>query len=319
LASPAFPHVKTQEQYGSVDPNGYTFMPITVGAPGIRSLTIQDAAALRCFLPAYEDPSALCGASPRDDCASEVPPAPTPPLPTPCPYSVPDNMRVCSSACTGIAVSPTGQTHIGQGGGALTGQTITAKLNVLNDPSLGDFIVPACLCTAKCPHLPGGGACRRINNTNQQNQGGGGGLEDGNTTVNDLIAFADQALSADCGRGGSCTQTCSTAFAPPDPVRIGEITWALQAINECFAGGAALDTDPGDAADCAPFGSQPPPTGCCGGTDQALCCPVNSGTYSSCLQSTSPLCSGIVTSMTCGVCGVVCPAGMTCQANGMCM
>jgi hypothetical protein len=230
---------------------------------------------------------------------------------------VPQSMQICTSQCDGSIAS-----HNGQGAGTLAGQAIAARLNVANNPALGDMVIPPCLCTDLCPYSgtsnPTGGGCRRINNTTQQNQGGGGGLEDGITTVNDLLDFADQALSADCSRGGSCTQTCGTAFAPPDPVRIGEMSWALQAINECFAapGGATLDAGHTAAALCAPFASDPPPTGCCD-TGKAVCCPAGS---TECDQTN---CITIATgnaSQPCGVCGVQClqPTPF-CNASGQCV
>jgi hypothetical protein len=165
------------------------------------------------------------------------------------------------------------------------------------------------------PPTPGG--CRLINNSNQQNQGGGGGIEDGITTVRDLIDFADQALSAGCERGGSCIQTCSTAFAPPDPVRIGEMAWALQAINECFANGGTLDTQHTHLSDCWDFDGNPPPTGCC--ADDAMhaqCC--DGGPTTPCLLAPCDPISIQSANETCGACGEVCAPGTTCT-DGHCL
>jgi hypothetical protein len=128
----------------------------------------------------------------------------------------------------------------GQGGGTLTGQMIAAKLNVAlsedgaTPAGFGDFILPACLCTSKCP------AGRKLNESAQQQQGEAVGVEDGLTTVNDLLALADQALSRDCSSVGTCTNTDGTAFAPPDPIRISTIENSLRAVNECFDGGASV-------------------------------------------------------------------------------
>jgi hypothetical protein len=219
-------------------------LPVTLGAPGIRSLTVPDQTALECFLPATgSDPAALCAAQAQssvNDCS--VPAVPNN-------QGFPEFMTV-TDTCDNVLDEVSGTSSKGQGGGTLTGEALAAKLNVaLSEagatlPGLGDFIIPPCLCTNTTAAVsPSCSAGRKIDNTNQQVQGAAAGLEDGLTTVSDLIAFADQALGSDCSGSGICTSTCGTAFAPPDPVRIGEMAWALQSINECFSG-----TAPGGAA-----------------------------------------------------------------------
>ncbi len=240
----------TQEEYGKPetgranDPgSGYIsqnpgVLPVTVGELGIRALTLSDKMQLECFLPAtLNNPAALCAKTAVhgvNNCATS-----------------PQDMEItdtCGNVVDAKTSCGTGDTQCsgGQGGGTLTGQAIAAKLNVaLSDDGvtlagLGNFVLPTCLCTdtkafADCQ------VGRRINNTAQQQQGKWAGLEDGITTVNDVIAFADQALGSDCNRSGVCTSTCSTAFAPPDPIRIGEMAWTLQSVNECFSGCVGSD------------------------------------------------------------------------------
>jgi hypothetical protein len=113
-------------------------------------------------------------------------------------------------------------------------------------PGLRDFVIPQCICTDSdfvngpedSPGTPTCSQGRWVDITNQQQQGSFGGLENGLMTVADLIAFADSALATDCARStGVCgSSTCATAFDPDDPIRIGEIEWALRALNECFSG-----------------------------------------------------------------------------------
>jgi hypothetical protein len=268
-----------QEEYGATTgrANGASglvtqhpeLFPVTIGGPGIRSLTIPGQASLECFLPATgSDPAALCAAQAlqsNNNCSSPGNP------------TFPKFMTItsnCSNVLDPLAACGTGDTQCsgGQGGGTLTGQALAAKLNValsaggVTQAGLGDFVLPACLCTnstafATQPTLD----CRvgrKIDNTAQQIQGAAAGLEDGMTTVDDLIAQADEALGSDCNRSGVCASTCGTAFAPPDPIRIGELEWTLQSVNECFSG---TDAD-GNAPAVIPC-----PPGACSATPPDAC------------------------------------------------
>jgi hypothetical protein len=245
----------TQEEYGAATgrahdvylPQNPGILPVTVGAPGIRSLEVRDPTALQCFLPATNvaggAPAALCATTAvqgKNDCHTIS-------------AAFPASMVVAED-CSNVDATATGSN--GQGGGTLTGQTIAAKLNValsrLNatGPGLGDFVLPQCLCTNTTAYGDCGTAGRWIDNSNQQLQGRAAGLEDGLTTVDDLIAQADEALGSDCNRSGVCSSTCSTAFAPPDPIRIGEIEWTLKAVNECFSGTGADGQPPRVVSGC---------------------------------------------------------------------
>jgi hypothetical protein len=392
LPTPLHFNTVTQEEYGDSTlarvngPSGLvtvnTILPVTIGAPGIRSLTIEDQAALECFLPAVCDdgstlcvagchdthscndpscnsvdpavagyPAALCGhpdastdfCQPSPAITPTAPATPHPPLPTYYPTFMTirnDCSRVFDEApqtcaggtndaapCSTTSECPGGACDGksgGQGAGTLAGQAIAAKLNVmlseggLTPAGFGDFVLPSRLCTclesttnrgqcdpspsASLPYLncqsgwrcsggtrnglictgnsqcPGGtcpaaqGGGRVIDNSSQQQQGAAAGLEDGLTTVNDLIAQTDEALSADCTRSGVCSDTCGTAFTAPDPIRIGEMELALQAINECFDSGANDRTVIQDKTDPSVDGGAPEDTPCNVNSD---CCSNN--------------------------------------------
>ncbi len=220
-----------------------------VGAPGVRSVRVPDQTALACFLPTAGTATALCapanvnacGITPQfmsvTDTCSNVGAA------------IPYNPNPGSSQC----LDPTGCSG-GQGSGTLAGETIAAKLNVqlstlgafgADRTGLGDFILPVPVCTGSncvanlctATNCPTG---RSLDTTGMMWQGLAAGIENGQMTVNDLIAMADQILSADCGSAGSCTNTCGTAFAPPDPIRVCDVAGALDAVNGCFHGGDTL-------------------------------------------------------------------------------
>jgi hypothetical protein len=136
----------------------------------------------------------------------------------------------------------------GQGGGGLTGEAIAAKLNVamsdrgMTPPGLANFLLPNILCTTACP------SGREVDPTVMDIQLAMIALADGMTSVADLLALTDQALSSPC-RLGTCTQTNNFAgdghaFSPPDPTRLIGLQNALQVINECFAGCATVTPCP---------------------------------------------------------------------------
>ena len=261
---------------GIVDMNQSLLFPLTIGAPGIRSLTLTTAGgptALGCFLPATsQNPAALCATPngnnncsiPGDEKTKQYMEI------TSCGDALDSNTKDGTVTCPTLPPATTPDPHCsgGQGAGTLAGQVVAAKLNVLMSeftnllkpptnvaqpppfplPGLGDFVIPSCICTDSdfdnSNDQPGTPSCsdgRFVDLTNQLQQGPFAGLEDGLTTVNGLIAFADSALASDCNGNGICTNTCGTAFAPDDPVRIGEMEWALQAINECFSGRSQVD------------------------------------------------------------------------------
>lgn len=220
----------TQDHYGA--PSGGTnsltalvslnpaILPVTVGAPGISSLTVQDAPGLVCFLPASGAAASLClrlhgcaGDTVIDACG-------TPPI---------------------LDFAPAGDgASGGQGGGAFVGEVIAAKLNValadrgITEPGLAELVLPTRLCTTKCP------SGRVVNPNPMIFQTGAVGVADGLSTVGGLLALADQALSVTHCRPGTCSSTDATAIFPPNPIRMSDIQNALRVVNECFQGGATL-------------------------------------------------------------------------------
>jgi hypothetical protein len=156
---------------------------------------------------------------------------------------------------------------------------ISADGTTVGVEGVGDFVIPQCICTDSdfgddIPNNPD--SCRNgrwINLTQELIQGPYGGLENGLTTVNDLIAFANVALSSSCSQSGHCGESaCSTAFFPDDPIRVGEMEYALRAVNECFSGhvhGASGPPHLIDRYNCMGVtGTLPPTTRCCKNCDQ---------------------------------------------------
>ena len=194
-------------------------LPVTVGAPGILSVKVPDQARLVCFLPAEGTPAALCTG--LDGCDGDTV------------VSACGNPPILDFIPSGDGASG------GQGGGGLTGQVITASVNVAlsnlgaTPVGLANFLLPRRLCTTKCP------AGRDIDPTTMERQAAAVGIADGLTSVGDLLALANQALSSHCARG-TCDDTARSAFAPPNPIRIGSIEVALGSIAECFAGCATV-------------------------------------------------------------------------------
>jgi len=193
-------------------------LPLTVGAPGILSLSVPRQSDLVCFLPATGDPAALCSTR---ECSGDM------------------TVSACAKPPL-IDFVPTGDgSSGGQGGGTLTGQTIAAKLNValsrlgVTPRGLGTLLLPETLCTTKCPRG------REIDPITMTHQASAAGIADGFTSVDDLVALADQALSQGC-RTGTCDRTDRNAFVPPDPIRLSSIATALAAVNECFQGCATI-------------------------------------------------------------------------------
>jgi cysteine-rich repeat protein len=138
-------------------------LPVTIGAPGDLSLTVQDQASLICFMPCGGTPAVLCTGL---GCSGDM------------------LIDACSNPPILDFDSSGNGSSGGQGGGTLTGQTIAAKLNValsdLNVPGiptgLRNFVLPQQLCTTNgtFPIDPD--------------------VADGITTVADLLTLADQAL-----------------------------------------------------------------------------------------------------------------------------
>jgi hypothetical protein len=200
--------------------NNPGLFPITIGTPGVLSLTIPDAARLTCFLPATNTPASICarlggcgGDMLIDACAN-------PPI---------------------LDFNPAGNgSSGGQGAGSFAGETLAAKINVgLSDlgetpPGLATFRLPARLCTTKCPRG------REVNPNNMRVQTGQVGVANGLTTVAGLIDLADQALGVPRCRAGTCLGTLTTAVFPPNPIRIVDVMNALQIVNECFRGCATV-------------------------------------------------------------------------------
>jgi hypothetical protein len=139
-----------------------SILPVTVGAPGILSLTVQDQASLICFLPAGGTSAVLCTG--LSGCGGDM------------------VINACSNPPI-LDFNPSGNgSSGGQGGGTLTGHAIVAKLAVaLSDigatpPGLGSFVLPSELCTTKGTFT--------IDPA----------IANGVTTVSDLLVMADQAL-----------------------------------------------------------------------------------------------------------------------------
>ena len=195
-------------------------LPVTIGAPGVSSLTVSDAARLLCLLPARGIPASLCLRLPG--CAGDT-------LVDAC-----DNPPILDFDPTGDGASG------GLGGGGLAGQVIAAKLNVARSrqgttpPGLERFVLPSRLCTTACPQG------RVVNPNPMRFQTDAVGVADGITTVGGLIAFADQVLGETHCRPGTCVATSRKAALPPNPIRLSDVETALRAVNECFRGCAAV-------------------------------------------------------------------------------
>jgi hypothetical protein len=146
---------------GSVTLNP-SILPVTVGAPGDLSLTVQDQARLICFLPTGGTPALLCTG--LGGCGGDM------------------VINACSNPPILDFDSSGNGSSGGQGGGTLTGQSIAAKLNVaLSDlgatpTGLRNFVLPTTLCTT--------------NGTFSISPA----IANGVRTVADLIVLADQAL-----------------------------------------------------------------------------------------------------------------------------
>lgn len=220
----------TQAQYGEAggDANGpgglltdnLDVLPVTVGAPGVLSLTVADQDRLICFLPATGTPAALCegvGAPCADDMLIDA--CATPPI---------VDFDAMGDGSSG-----------GQGSGVLAGELLAAKLNVAlsergaTPPGLADLVLPTRLCTTVCP------AGRELDPNPMEQQIGAVGVADGLTTVADLLAFADQGLGSTCAPRTCAPQGPAAAF-PPNPVTRAGFANALAVINECFAGCAEI-------------------------------------------------------------------------------
>jgi hypothetical protein len=220
----------TQAQYGAAggDANGVDgvvtttpdLLPVSVGAPGVLSLTIADQERLICFLPSVGTAAGLCEG-----------------IDTPCGGDM--LVDVCATPPI-VDFDPMGDgVSGGQGGGTLTGELLAAKLNVaLSDrgvtpPGLGALVLPRRLCTTVCPEG------RELDPNTMEQQIGAVGVADGLTTVADLLALADQALGSKCAPRTCAPQDQAAAF-PPNPVTRDGFLNALAVVNECFAGCASI-------------------------------------------------------------------------------
>jgi hypothetical protein len=218
----------SQASYGAADgdangPAGLvtmnpTILPVTIGGPGLLSLTVTDQDRLICFLPALAPPTTLCSTG---ACAGDM------------------TIDACNNPPI-VDFVPVGDgSSGGQGGGTLAGEVIAAKLNVAlsklgaTPAGLGSFVLPALLCTTNCPFG------RETDPIKMDFQKKTAGIADGLTSVDDLLALADQGLSQPC-HVGTCARADKNAFAPPDPIRLSAIAAALAAVNECFEGGASI-------------------------------------------------------------------------------
>ncbi|MGE5344988.1 MAG: hypothetical protein ACM3JH_03445, partial [Acidithiobacillales bacterium] len=184
--------------------------PLTVGVPGTRSLTINDAACIMSRLPGSGTPAAL------PDFAS---------------LGSPDR-TISGSACETTSPSiPLNK--FGRFNNTLLGQTITLALNLRMDGALGGYVLPASITTV--PALPGpdgvvgeplecvsGGAdpnddsanldpltCNAVTRTIPSSLVG--------LTVNQLLDLANQALAG-----------IDTGFS------LSDINAAVSAVNEAF-------------------------------------------------------------------------------------
>ena len=145
-------------------PNGVitqnpSILPVTVGALGTLSLTIQDQASLICFLPTNGTAAALCTG--LSGCGGDMV------------INACSNPPILDQKSSGSG---------GQGGGVLTGHTIVAKLAVslsnigATPPGLASFVLPTTLCTSR--------GTFSISPA----------IANGVRTVADVIVMADQAL-----------------------------------------------------------------------------------------------------------------------------
>jgi hypothetical protein len=140
-----------------------SILPVTVGAPGDLSLTVQDQASLICFMPTGGPPAALCTGL-GGGCGGDM------------------VINACSNPPILDFNSSGNGSSKGQGGGVLTGHAIVTKLAVAlssigaTPPGLGDFVLPTTLCTSK-----GTFAISPA-------------IANGVLTVSDLLVMADQAL-----------------------------------------------------------------------------------------------------------------------------
>ena len=225
-AIPATFRTATKEDFGAAagDANGVgglltthpAILPVTIGAPGRRSLTVANQAALICLMPATGTAAALCNK--LVDCPTDT----------------------LADACTTPPILDLGGDGSGGlGGGDLAGETIAAKLNVAlsragaTPAGLENFLLPEHLCTTMCP----GG--RELDPNVMKFQKSTAGVADSFNTLGDLIAIADQALAVTCAPR-TCANVDQAAFAPPNPTSRSTIAHALNTINECFAGGATV-------------------------------------------------------------------------------
>jgi hypothetical protein len=197
-----------------------SILPVTVGSPGLSSVTVADAASLVCFLPTTGAPASLYLRLDTDPTDTLVNACANPPI---------------------LDFVPDGDgSSGGLGSGALLGEVIAARLNVAlselgaTAAGLGDFVLPTRLCTTLCPKG------RIVNPNPMVFQTGAVGVADGQTTVAGLLAFADQAISVRQCRPGTCTETNGKAVLPPNPIRLSDVENALRAVNECSRGCAAL-------------------------------------------------------------------------------
>jgi cysteine-rich repeat protein len=216
----------TKETFGAADgdANGIgglvtdnpSVLPLTLGAPGLRSLTVANQAALVCLMPATGTSAALCtklAACPTDTVAD---------------------------ACTAPPILDlNGDASGGLGGGDLTGETIAARLNVALSNAgalpggLENFLLPERLCTTVCPDG------RELDPNQMKFQKSTAGIADSLNTLGDLLRIADQALAVTCAPR-TCATADQAAFAPPNPTSRSTISHALNAINECFENGATV-------------------------------------------------------------------------------
>jgi hypothetical protein len=180
--------------------NNLGILPVTVGAPGDLSLKVEDQPSLMCFMPTGGPPAVLCTG--LSGCGGDM------------------VINACSNPPILDFDSSGNGSSGGQGGGTLTGQTVSAKLNVaLSDlaatpTGLRNFVLPAQLCTT--------------NGTFTIDPD----LADGIATVADLLVLADQALRN------------PLAFNQNDPITRSDITDALDAINKGFDNCATVVTCP---------------------------------------------------------------------------
>ena len=201
----------TQEEYG--DPGGAandpvtglvslnpSVLPVTVGAPGDVSLTVDNQTALVCFLPTQGVPDGLCDGG-LPGCGGDM----------------------LIDTCTNPPIlDPLGgfTSSGGQGTGTLGGEAIALKLNLaLSDmgvtkPGLRDLVLPNLQCAGICV----------MENSVPTYYPISCDLADGVRTVADLVTLADQALR-DPG-----------SFEDSDPISLQELNEAISSVNDAFEG-----------------------------------------------------------------------------------